>query len=138
VGQVHAGEVGGSRGGEGGEFLGGAGHVQGGADTGARFLQQGQPLPRRVLVAAVERGGSHADDLTRGGIPDRPELDDPGPVTRGGGGGGRLRGGALVAHRRGLVGDPADAAEEAFVCGGRPQLLPACLEDVLAALRGRV
>ncbi len=133
VQQVHTDEVGESGDGEIGEFLGGAGHAQGGADTGAGFLQQGQPLTGRVLLTAVERRGPDPDDPPVG-IPDGPQLDHPGPLA--GKGGGRGRGDVLIPQGPALLGDTADAAQEALVAGGLAQEGGA--RGLLAGLRGRV
>ncbi|GAA3245556.1 hypothetical protein GCM10020256_72520 [Streptomyces thermocoprophilus] len=59
------------------EFLGGADHVEGGADGGRGLVEQGQPPPGAVLAGAVEGGEGHADDVV-GGVADRPHLDVPG------------------------------------------------------------
>ena len=86
-------------------------HVQGGADGGGRLVQQGQPLPRPVLVGAVERGERGADQLA-GGVPYRPHLDGPGVVPV------QCRGAceALVAERPARLGDLAQMPQEAPAC----------------------
>lgn len=109
--QVHADEVGKPGHDQIGEFLGGTGHIQGGADTGARLVQQGQPLPRPVLLAAVERGGADPAHPAGGGIPDGPHLGDPGMLTEG----GRCRRTALVTRRCRLLDDPVDGPQKCLV-----------------------
>lgn len=88
-----------------GQFPRGARHVQGGADTGARLVEQCQPLPGSVLLAGVERHGTDAAHLAADLIPHRPHLDDGRTATVG----GRLVRADLVPHRHPQLGHFTDA-----------------------------
>ncbi len=63
VQQVDADEIGKSAGGDVRQFLGGAGHVQGAADTGTGFVHDGQSTPRPVLFGVVEHRSGNAVHL---------------------------------------------------------------------------
>ncbi|SBW28885.1 hypothetical protein FDG2_6134 [Candidatus Protofrankia californiensis] len=70
VEEVDAGPVGEAGDGDVGQCLGGAFHVQGAADGGVGFVEQGQALLGPVLLADVEGRGERTPDPT-GRIPHR-------------------------------------------------------------------
>ncbi len=102
VEQVDGGEVGEGRHEQRHEFLGGADHVEGGAEGGGGVVEQGQPAPGVVLLGAVQAGQRSADHPA-GGVAQRPHLHVPRLLVRVGGG---LAVG-FVAHRAAGLGDQA-------------------------------